>query len=105
MCCFSREIESVTNTRIFARSASDGRQFIVYAMAMESNEEVAMVLPLPIEPGHGEDAVKFGSSAESVGERGPWVKPRQLSTARVCSDERRSCPFSQPRAVDNCLES
>ncbi len=59
MCCFSREIESVHNTRIFARSHSDGRQFIIYAMSISAKEDIAMVLPIPVVPGSGEKAVQF----------------------------------------------
>lgn len=59
MCCFSREIDSVHNTRIFARSHPDGRQFIIYAMSISAKEDIAMVLPIPVVPGSGEKAVQF----------------------------------------------
>lgn len=59
MCCFSGKIESVHNTRIFARSHSDGRQFIIYSMSISSPEDVAMVLPIPVAAGSGEQAVQF----------------------------------------------
>ena len=59
MCCFSREIDSVHNTRIFARSHSDGRQFIIYSMSISAKEDIAMVLPIPVVPGSGEKAVQF----------------------------------------------
>ena len=59
MCCFSKEIESVTNTQIFARQDGHGRQFVIYAMSISSKEEVAMVLPLPVLPGSGEKALMF----------------------------------------------
>ncbi len=59
MCCFSHEVQSVTNTRIFARLDSHGRQFVIYAMALATKKEVAMVLPLPVLPGSGEKAVQF----------------------------------------------
>ena len=59
MCCFSREIEAVNNTRIFARQEAGGRQFVIYAMSISSNEDVAMVLPLPVTPGSGEKALTF----------------------------------------------
>ena len=32
MCCFSRQVELVSNTNIFARSSNQGRQFVVYSM-------------------------------------------------------------------------
>ncbi len=59
MCCFSSEIESVKNTRIFARLDTKGRQFVIYAMSIKSKEDIAMVLPLPVLPGEGEQAVTF----------------------------------------------
>ncbi len=59
MCCFSREIESVTNTQIFARLGPHGRQFVIYAMSLSTRKDVAMVLPLPVLPGSGEEAVEF----------------------------------------------
>lgn len=59
MCCFSKEIELVKNTRIFARLDTKGRQFVIYAMSIKSKEDIAMVLPLPVLPGEGEKAVTF----------------------------------------------
>lgn len=59
MCCFSRPVQSVSSTSIFARSAADGRQFLVYSMALKAKEELAMVLPLPVKAGSGEKAVEF----------------------------------------------
>jgi hypothetical protein len=31
MCCFSRPVQSVSATNIFARPAAGGRQFLVYS--------------------------------------------------------------------------
>ena len=59
MCCFSRPVQSVSATHIFARSGADGRQFLVYSMTLRAKEELAMVLPLPVKPGSGEKAVSF----------------------------------------------
>jgi len=59
MCCFTRPVQSVNLTTIFARSGADGRQFLVYSMALKAKEELAMVLPLPVKPGSGEKAVAF----------------------------------------------
>jgi hypothetical protein len=61
MCCFSGKVESVKNTRIFARMGEQGNQVVIYAMSLHSKQDVAMVLPLPVAPGSGEDAVKFFS--------------------------------------------
>lgn len=58
MCMFSRNIEKLSNTRIFARR-EETRQFLVYEMNLESLHEVTMVLPVPIPPGSDESAVTF----------------------------------------------
>src|SRR5688572_14325119 len=59
MCCFSRPVQSVRATNIFARSTEGGRQFLVYSMKLRAKEELAMVLPLPVKAGSGEKAVSF----------------------------------------------
>lgn len=59
MCCFSRKVEKVANTRIFARGSKDDRQFLVYSMVLSSKEDLAMILPLPVPKKPDEKAVKF----------------------------------------------
>lgn len=59
MCCFSRPVRFVGKTRIFARGEPDGRQLLAYSMDVELDEELAMVLPLPVPPGPPDDAVAF----------------------------------------------
>jgi hypothetical protein len=71
MCCFSVTAPSglmgrllapklhVSQTNIFARFTAAGVQAIAYAMSLDSAQEVAMILPLPIRPNAGEDAVRF----------------------------------------------
>ena len=59
MCCFSREVRSVSATRIFARHLPDARQALVYSMTLDAPTEVAMILPIPVAQGTKEDAVKF----------------------------------------------
>jgi len=59
MCCFSGKIRSVTNTKIFVRSSANGRQFVVYSMALDSPADVAMILPIPTPPKSPENAVRF----------------------------------------------
>lgn len=59
MCCFSRPVDSVSATNIFARSGAGGRQFIAYSMTLRAGEDLAMILPLPVKPGSGEKAVEF----------------------------------------------
>ena len=53
MCCFSRPVDSVSATNIFARSGAGGRQLIAYSMTLRAGEDLAMILPLPIKPGSG----------------------------------------------------
>jgi hypothetical protein len=59
MCCFSRHITSVSNTNLFARASTDGRQYLVYSMKYEAADELAMILPLPVPPSPPEDAIRF----------------------------------------------
>ena len=59
MCCFTRPVRSVSKTRIFARAEDDQRQFLAYAMQVDADEPLAMVLPLPLPPDPAEDAVRF----------------------------------------------
>jgi hypothetical protein len=49
----------VGQTRIFAGALNEGRQALVYAMRVELDSELAMLLPVPIPPGAGEQAVEF----------------------------------------------
>jgi len=59
MCCFSRPVQSVSATNIFARPAENTRQFLAYSMTLRAKENLAMVLPLPVQAGSGEKAVTF----------------------------------------------
>jgi hypothetical protein len=63
MCCFSREVEKVWSTRIFARPLAGpidaSRQLVVYGMSFEAHQDLAMILPIPIHLDAGEDAVRF----------------------------------------------
>lgn len=58
MCCFSKSIESVAGTRIFARSEGE-RQFLVYSMEFSAATDLAMVLPVPVTQPGAEDSVSF----------------------------------------------
>src|SRR5687768_7646160 len=64
MCCFSGSVKLVAGTNIFVRSASGGRQYVVYSMTVQSDEPVAMILPLPVKKDSGEKAVEFISLQE-----------------------------------------
>lgn len=71
MCCFSvatpvgflarlfQRPVHVSATNIFARMLAPGLQGLAYSMNLETAQEIAMVLPIPVVPGGGEDAVQF----------------------------------------------
>lgn len=59
MCCFSRPVRFVGGTNIFARGLPSGQQLLVYAMNVELDEELAMILPLPVALPAGERDVTF----------------------------------------------
>ncbi len=59
MCIFSRDINSVFGTKIFARTSENGKQFLVYSMGYSADLDMAMILPLPTPPSSPEDAVRF----------------------------------------------
>ena len=52
-------VASVSNTKIFARSSLNGRQFLVYSMSYEAESDLAMILPLPTPTNVSEEAVRF----------------------------------------------
>lgn len=71
MCCFSvgnpvgwlaglfaKQVH-VSKTNIFARMIEPGVQALAYSMNLDAGREVAMVLPLPVVPDSGDDAVTF----------------------------------------------
>lgn len=59
MCCFSRRVNVVAQTNIFARASQEGRQYLVYSMKVDAPEPVAMILPIPVPANSAENAVKF----------------------------------------------
>ena len=59
MCCFSRNVESVSDTHIFARAAAGNRQYLVYQMKLHAKDHLAMILPIPVAAGAKEDALRF----------------------------------------------
>lgn len=73
MCCFSVHSRAslrarlfppkvhVSKTNILARMIRPGVQALAYGMDLETSAELAMILPLPVVPGSGEDAVRFVS--------------------------------------------
>jgi hypothetical protein len=89
MCCFSRPVEHVSNTEIFARTVSGGRQVIIYSMELRAGEDLAMILPIPIARPTLEDAVKFVSLADYptlfAGLRRGFPKRLQVASKSVAS--------------------
>ncbi len=71
MCCFSvatpigflarlfQRPVHVSATNILARMIAPDMQGLAYSMNLDTTEELAMVLPLPVVPGSGDDAVSF----------------------------------------------
>ena len=71
MCCFSVPTPKsfwqrlfaprihVSSTNIFARVTAPGVQALAYSMNLETAREVAMILPVPVRPKTGEDALRF----------------------------------------------
>ncbi len=59
MCCFSGRVEHVSGTKIFARNAGNGRQYLVYEMKFEAKTDLAMILPLPVPARSMEGDVRF----------------------------------------------
>jgi hypothetical protein len=53
----------VSKTNIFARMIAPGVQALAYGMDLRAEQELAMILPLPVVRDSGEDAVKFVSLA------------------------------------------
>jgi len=66
MCCFSQEVGHVSGTEIFARLAN-GNQYLVYQMKLSSAKDMAMILPIPVKAGAGEDAITFISMEDFPG--------------------------------------
>ena len=59
MCCFSGPVTDVSTTKIFGKGSGEGRQYVVYSMQYETENELAMILPMPVQDNPAEDAVHF----------------------------------------------
>jgi hypothetical protein len=58
MCCFTGHVTDVSGTNIFARVSGD-REYLVYEMTFTSDEQTAMILPIPTGPAAAENTVDF----------------------------------------------
>ncbi len=56
---FSRRVEHVAATKIFAGDQPDGRQALIYSMTVTAGEPLAMVLPLPVPADGPDDAIEL----------------------------------------------
>lgn len=54
-----RPPEEISGTRIYGRFRDERIQQLAYSMQVSAVDDLAMVLPLPVVPGSGEDAVCF----------------------------------------------
>jgi hypothetical protein len=59
MCCFTQPVKNVRDTHIFAREGEGRAQLVVYEMRLQAKDDLAMVLPLPVDRAKGEAAVRF----------------------------------------------
>lgn len=59
MCCFSKKVDVVADTNIFARASKGDGQYLVYSMRIKAGEDLSMILPIPVPKNSKEDAVKF----------------------------------------------
>ena len=59
MCCFSGKVKHVSDTSIFCRMGAQGNQVVIYSMILETESDVAMVLPVPVTEARDEASVKF----------------------------------------------
>ncbi len=59
MCCFSRPVKFVGATQIFARFLDGADQCVVYEMKIDAEEDLAMILPIPVMQPAKDDAITF----------------------------------------------
>lgn len=59
MCCFSKPVKFVGSTRIFARFMDGVDQCLVYEMKLHADQDLAMILPIPVKQPAADDAVSF----------------------------------------------
>jgi hypothetical protein len=59
MCCFSGKVKHVSSTSIFCRMGARGNQVVIYSLYLEAEEDLAMVLPVPVTADRNENSVSF----------------------------------------------
>ena len=97
MCCFSRPIETVYDTKIFARGLAGAPQQLVYSMGLRTPYDVAMILPIPVKRGSGENAVRFISLKKYPDFFGDLEKgfPRPRGQQRLAESDRSATDSKQ----------
>lgn len=84
MCCFSGFVKRVNWTKIFGRLTGKGSQFLVYQMLYESEQENAMILPIPTRTPASNKSVRFIDLSDyddffmDLAFGFPWKKPISL---------------------------
>lgn len=102
MCCFSRPVQRVSKTRIFARCTAADTQAVVYQMNLSASEDLAMILPLPVHPEKRAEAVEFVNLEDypaffsDLAKAFPVVMPRSNSL----SLDKGSAPQAAPLPVE-----
>ena len=93
MCIFTQPVLSVNNTQIFARLSGNGTQFLAYQMIYESNDQNAMILPIPVkQPAKDNylsfiDLEEYDNFFDELAEGFPYTRPISIgcSAASIAS--------------------
>ncbi len=96
MCCFSRPVSFVGSTRIFGRFLDGVNQCIVYEMKLDAQEELAMILPIPVVQPAKEDAVKFADLSGYPGFFKDLAKAFPAPVELAYRGDPKSMPFGAP---------
>lgn len=101
MCCFSRAVSKVGGTQIFARPLGDGqRQALVYSMTLSFAEELAMILPLPIDrpDDNAVDFISLSGYRTFFADLEKCFPPPKVASGALAAAGRRA-PQPQPLTV------
>ena len=98
MCIFSQPVESVNDTKIFARKTKKGAQYLVYQMNYSSVGTNAMILPIPTTRYVTEekgfqfiDLSNYESFFDDLAQGFPYVAPK---VGFCCSSDQKSDSLS-----------
>lgn len=96
MCCFTRPVQFVGSTRIFARFLDAVNQCVVYEMRLTAQEELAMILPIPVVQPARDDAVKFTDLSGYSGFFRDLEKAFPAPPVLSLGDDPKNSPFGGP---------